>query len=891
MTTRTALYEGERFRVMLEDAGTALRDPRGSGLCLIDFEGFGLVATATLLLGRMTGIHTMHLVGRRSERNTPYGVLAPYLDVDAAASGDPLRVLASVRQAITDRAPSGAVIVVVHQPESLDAGTVAVLTQLVQEPRVRLLVLARSMGRLPADLRLLIEDLPIPLAEMPVLSVAEVRVGTQRALGGIVPLNVALDLHRVSNGHPEVLARVIHSAVASGVLRLTSGYWRLDTELELDADSVRYMRGRMAEYSPAERDILVACALAHAVPEAVLSAWRDEESVQMLRRGETLHQLETEGDGPVQLTPRSTLSARAIRAAVGPAESYAVWRDLSALLPVPTHAAVIFRSIVWPLECGAVLEPQDVLTVTRRANQLNRPDLARRVTEAASGEPSERFALELGVQQARTLFMSDETEMSLLVIAELVDQNALNSTVGGQILALTSNIYYTTGQGEQLFRRIRQNIAEAEGEPGPRAPFVRSEEFLTMLSHAHQGNYRTAGLAIPERMDWDDGDRSLGDRAVWEMCTGVVVASAGDMVRGTDMLELALRRVQAVPDLGTLGSLILSHLIVFYSVSASWSRFDALIDRLVAADDPLLTQQGAAITMAEAVRASGAGRLDEARHALTAAIAMLRERDVHRLRPLVISLAALFARGVRDEEAVGNHLAEYDAMRYPAAPFARGYTETLIIFSRFADGDPGVVDALWGQVERSRDVGVFAMELQSLLLLRRCDDPARVGTELTRVMAAIDMDQAHAMSAYGRGLTSGRPEDQIRAAGLLLDAELAAYAADALGMAFLALEQKPNRSLMARAREVLVRLPRSAQYQDGPLTRVGGAARLTAREAEIARMVARGLTSREIAHELTLSDRTIDGHVQNILTKLGLHSRNDIGAGIANGVREVPRTT
>lgn len=183
------------------------------------------------------------------------------------------------------------------------------------------------------------------------------------------------------------------------------------------------------------------------------------------------------------------------------------------------------------------------------------------------------------------------------------------------------------------------------------------------------------------------------------------------------------------------------------------------------------------------------------------------------------------------------------------------------------------------------------MELQSLLLLRRCDDPARVGTALTRVMKAIDMDQAHAMGAYGLGLTSGRPEDQIRAAGLLLDAELAAYAADALGMAFLSLEQKPNRSLMARAREVLMRLPRSAQYQDGPLTRVGGAARLTAREAEIARMVARGLTSREIAHELTLSDRTIDGHVQNILTKLGLHSRNDIGAGIANGVREVPRTT
>lgn len=889
MTTRTALYEGERFRAMLEDAGAALRDPRGSGLCLIDAEGFGLVATATLLLGRLSGVHTMHLVGRRGERDTPYGVLAPYLDVAAAASGDPLRVLASVRQNVADRAPSGTVIVVVHQPESLDVGTVAVLTQLVQEPRVRVLVLARSLGRLPADLRLLIEDLPIALATMPMLSVAEVRTGTQRALGGIVPLTLALALHRVSDGHPEVLTRVIQGGVASGALRITSGYWRRDTELALDVDTVRYMRGRMAEYSPAERDVLVACALAHAVPEAALAQWRDEEAVRQLRREEILHVFEAEG--PVQLTPRSPLTARAIRAAVGPAESYAVWRDLYELLPVPVHATAIYRSILWPLECGAVLTRQDEVVLTGRANQLNRPDLARRIAEVVSGEPSQELALELGLQHARTLFLSDETEMALLVIEELIEQSSLSPMAGGRILALMSNIYYTTGQGEQLFRAVRENIVDAEEGAGPRSQFVRSEAFLTMLAHAHAGDYHAAGLAIPDRFEWDGDDRTPGDRAVWEMCTGVVVASAGDMVRGTDLLELALRRIQSNPDLGTLGGLILSHLIVFYAVSASWPRYDALMESLVAADDPILNQHGAIITIAEAIRAQGAGRVEEARRGLTAAIAMLRERDVYRLRPVALSMAAVCARAVGDEDALGNLLTEYDARRYPTAPFARGYAETLVIFARHESADPALVDALRMHIELTRHDGVLAVELQSLLFLRCCDDPVRVGTELVQLMVGIDMGQAKAMHAYGTSLVTARPEDQIEAAGLLLNAELAAYAADALGMAFLTLEQTPNRALVGRAREVLQRLPRSVTNEGGSLSRVGGAARLTARETEIARMVARGLTSREIAHELTLSDRTIDGHVQNILTKLGMHSRNEIGAGLATGEREAPPVT
>lgn len=48
---------------------------------------------------------------------------------------------------------------------------------------------------------------------------------------------------------------------------------------------------------------------------------------------------------------------------------------------------------------------------------------------------------------------------------------------------------------------------------------------------------------------------------------------------------------------------------------------------------------------------------------------------------------------------------------------------------------------------------------------------------------------------------------------------------------------------------------------------------LTPRELQVLRLVATGDTNRSIAAELILSERTVDRHVSNILTKLGVPSR------------------
>jgi DNA-binding NarL/FixJ family response regulator len=51
---------------------------------------------------------------------------------------------------------------------------------------------------------------------------------------------------------------------------------------------------------------------------------------------------------------------------------------------------------------------------------------------------------------------------------------------------------------------------------------------------------------------------------------------------------------------------------------------------------------------------------------------------------------------------------------------------------------------------------------------------------------------------------------------------------------------------------------------------------LTTREREIAILIARGKSNREIADELVISEKTAERHVANILLKLGFNSRTQI---------------
>ncbi|MFC9790458.1 ATP-binding protein [Rhodococcus sp. NPDC127528] len=70
----------------------------------------------------------------------------------------------------------------------------------------------------------------------------------------------------------------------------------------------------------------------------------------------------------------------------------------------------------------------------------------------------------------------------------------------------------------------------------------------------------------------------------------------------------------------------------------------------------------------------------------------------------------------------------------------------------------------------------------------------------------------------------------------------------------------------------------------------GPSVRLTRRQREIAELVAQGLTNKAIAQQLVISQRTAEGHVENVLTKLGFTTRAQIAAWVVAGAGQETTT-
>jgi DNA-binding NarL/FixJ family response regulator len=58
-----------------------------------------------------------------------------------------------------------------------------------------------------------------------------------------------------------------------------------------------------------------------------------------------------------------------------------------------------------------------------------------------------------------------------------------------------------------------------------------------------------------------------------------------------------------------------------------------------------------------------------------------------------------------------------------------------------------------------------------------------------------------------------------------------------------------------------------------PRVRRDAAGGLTERELEVLRLLARGLTIREMATRLVVAEKTIDNHIQHIYAKIGVSTR------------------
>jgi DNA-binding CsgD family transcriptional regulator len=172
---------------------------------------------------------------------------------------------------------------------------------------------------------------------------------------------------------------------------------------------------------------------------------------------------------------------------------------------------------------------------------------------------------------------------------------------------------------------------------------------------------------------------------------------------------------------------------------------------------------------------------------------------------------------------------------------------------------------------------------------------------LTELAAGAEGELLPLFAAHGRALRMRRG-DALAAVSLRFEA---------LGAMLCAAEAAARAAVRyrraGRVREALAQERRTSQLarrcegaRTPALATLAPSRTLTAREVEVARLVAGGLTSREVAGRLSVSIRTVDNHLASVYSKLGIARRSELGAtlvdfsdsevGQRSGISQVSRT-
>ena len=190
----------------------------------------------------------------------------------------------------------------------------------------------------------------------------------------------------------------------------------------------------------------------------------------------------------------------------------------------------------------------------------------------------------------------------------------------------------------------------------------------------------------------------------------------------------------------------------------------------------------------------------------------------------------------------------------------------------------GRVELLRGDIGRGA-----ALLVESLDTRQRLGDRSGIAQCLETIgavgLARRQATQAVSLFAAAASLREAIDSPLAPAERVGFDRELAAARAQIGEEAFAAVWAEgwvlPIDLAVERALE-LSRSEAGAEPAQAPRAKAVRASSLTPRECEVAVLIARGLSNRQIATELIISERTADTHVRNILGKLDLTSRAQV---------------
>lgn len=182
--------------------------------------------------------------------------------------------------------------------------------------------------------------------------------------------------------------------------------------------------------------------------------------------------------------------------------------------------------------------------------------------------------------------------------------------------------------------------------------------------------------------------------------------------------------------------------------------------------------------------------------------------------------------------------------------------------------------------KRLRADGFLGFELLALHDLIRLGNSPDAVYRLSEVVVETEGAYPQVMLTHALSVRSGEGDGLLNAAREFAKLGLNLYAAEVAAEAVRALRREKSPRLPAAMQELSAHRALCPGARTPALS--SPAPNLTARQRQIARRAAAGVTSKQIAEEFFLSARTVDNHLRRIYSRLGVNSRMQLAAELRN---------
>lgn len=850
----------------LQQIERLLRRRRGA-ILLAGPAGVGKtrLASEALQLAASLGLFPLKVTATCGAANLPFGAFAHLLP-DVALGQDKVTLLRLIADVILKQGNGKTVALLIDDAHLLD-GPSAALTHLLAAGGRSVVLATMRTGEPAADpIVALWKDEVAERLDLEPLSLEQVGALLPAVLGGAVDGATAYLFYRYTQGNALFLREAILSALSTDALDQAQGVWRLRGALPASSRLVELIESRLGRLDGVERRTLTVLAvgeplelqlLTDIVPAGV-EALEDRGLVRVERDGRRLtarlpHPLYAE----VLRARASALQVRNFAAALGAALHSTGGRRREDPL----------RLAAWSLDGGRPVPAPVLLRAAATARERYDFDLAGKLARSAR-ESGGGFDAGLLLSQVR--WLQGRAEESLELLDGLDDEAASDRQRTAIAMARIGVLDWNLKRPDEALRVAKE--AEATISDQGLRDQIRGER-ARILGRSGR-NAEAVALATP-LLDRVTGAALVSacfaagtSMSVTGQASGAISASERGLAAHLELsgsplpfgpyLHLTIR-CKALISAGRLvearrlGEQEYRKAVRESSVEAqSFLAFElasgALVEGRVATACRLAAESAAAfrelgwllwIRNASMVRVHGLALLGQ----------------VERARSVLEEIDAL---GVPNSELLGSELLQ-----------ARAWTSV-------AEGN---VDRALGYLDQAvkmaGDSGAHALESAALHDIARLGHADRAAPRLEELTGVVEGVLATARAAHAAALAdqdvpaleqASREFEEMGAQ--LYSAEASADAAVLWGR----LGQQRNAIRFHRRAAVLAARCEGARTPSLSVN-VFTRASLTARELEIARLAAEGLTDKQIAGRLVLSHRTVENRLHTVYEKLGLKGR------------------